>query len=294
MHRYGLLTASLRPAAARVAFRTLWRPRAPLLAHRAPPVLPRHQALLQMHLPLAHALSALTGLPGQRLIRALVASEREPQPRAALRHSRGQQEAAESALALTGPWREEPLVGLPHARALFDVSTTPRSACEAQSERVFSVIKARFETPEEVPEAVPLPTPPRRTPPAPRKNAPEVHTRAPILRIPGVDRVARHGLSDSIAQTLVSEIGTAMSQWPDAQHCCAWRGRAPTNAIAGGKGLKSRTRKNRPRAAPAFRLAAQAVMRSHCACGAFSRRLKGRLGPAQALVATAHTSAQTV
>ena len=51
---------------------------------------------------------------------------------------------------------------------------------------------------------------------------------------------------------------------------------------------------NRHRAAQAFRMAAQSVIRSHCAFGAFYRRLKGRLGPAQALVATAHKIARTV
>ena len=52
--------------------------------------------------------------------------------------------------------------------------------------------------------------------------------------------------------------------------------------------------KTRNRAAQAFRMAAQSVLRAHCALGAFYRRLKGRLGPAQALVATAHTMARTV
>ena len=41
-------------------------------------------------------------------------------------------------------------------------------------------------------------------------------------------------------------------------------------------------------------MAAQSVSRSYCAFGAFYRRLQGRLGPAQALVATAHKSARTV
>ena len=52
--------------------------------------------------------------------------------------------------------------------------------------------------------------------------------------------------------------------------------------------------KNRNRAAQAFRMAAQSVIRADCAFGAFYRRLKGRLGPAQALVATAHKIACTV
>jgi hypothetical protein len=52
--------------------------------------------------------------------------------------------------------------------------------------------------------------------------------------------------------------------------------------------------KTRNRAAQAFRMAAQPVLRADCALGAFSRRLKGRRGPAQALVATAHNMARTV
>ena len=76
-----------------------------------------------------------------------------------------------------------------------------------------------------------------------------------------------------------------MGQWPDDKHFCSWLGLAPKHAISGGKVRKSRTMKNRHRAAQAFRMAAQSVLRAGCALGAFYRRLKGRLGPAQALVA---------
>lgn len=74
---------------------------------------------------------------------------------------------------------------------------------------------------------------------------------------------------------------------------CLARARPP-HAISGGKGRKSRTRQTRHRAAPAFRMAAQAVLRAAGALGAFYRRVTGRLGPAQALVATVHKMARTV
>ena len=109
-----------------------------------------------------------------------------------------------------------------------------------------------------------------------------------------MDLVAVHGISDSIAQTILAEIGTDMSKWPDDKHFCSWLGLAPKNDISGGKVLKSRTMHNRNRAAQAFRMAAQSVLRADCAFGTFGRRLKGRLGPAQALVATAHKIARTV
>jgi transposase len=292
--RYGLLSASCRPEADCGALRTLRRQRAPLLEQRAPPVLHMQKALWQMNSPLSPALSDVTGTTGLRIIRAIVAGEREPHTLAAWRHDRCKQEADEIARARTGTGREAPLLVLPQALAWFDGYTAQRSACAAQLARACAVIKPRCAP---VP-AAPMPAgtapPPRRKPPAHSQNAPEGHPRAHLLRITGGELVAVHGRSASLAQTLLAEIGTDRHTWPDDQHCCAWLGLAPKHDIAGGKVLKSRTMQNRNRATPAFRLAAQSVIRSHCAFGAFSRRLQGRLGPAQALVATAHKIARTV
>jgi transposase len=294
LHSSGLLKASFRPDAELVALRTLLRHRAQRIEHRAPHVLHMQQALLQMHIQLSQALSAVTGVTGQQIIRAMVAGARDPQHLAALRNERCKKDAHEIAMALTGTWREEHLFGLPQTLARFDCSTAQISACDALIERAFSVITPRFApVPEVSIPAAPIP-PPRRTPHSHRKNAPAVNTRVHILRITGVDLVAVHGISDSLAQTMLAEMGTDMSTWPDDKHCCSWLGLAPKNDLSGGTVLRSRTMNNRHRAAQAFRMAAQAVLRADCACGAFSRRLKGRLGPAQALVATAHTIARTV
>ncbi len=294
LHSYGLRAASCRPAADLVALRTLLRHRAQLLEHRAPHVLHMQQALLQMHSPLSHALRDITGATGQRLIRAMVAGARAPQHWAALRNDRCKKDAHEIAMALTGTWREEHLFVLTQALALFDFSTTQLSACDAQVEHAFAVITPHVESTAAASVPARAAVPPRRKPHSPSKNAPEGNTRAHILRITGVDLVAVHGMSDSLAPTIVAEIGTDMSQWPDDTHFCSWLGLAPNNDISGGKVLKSRTMKHRNRAAQAFRMAAQSVIRSHCAFGAFYRRLTGRLGPAQALVATAHKIARTV
>jgi transposase len=293
LHSYGLLRASFRPDADLVALRTLLRHRAQLIQHRAPHVLHMPQALLQMNIPLSQALSDVTGLTGQRIIRARVAGARDPHTLAALRNYRCKKEADEIALALTGTWREDHRFVLKPALALFDFYTAQLHECDAQIERAFSVIKPRFEpTAEEL--VAPWAPPPRRTPHSHSKNAPEVNTRTPSRRMTGVALVAVHGIRDSLAQTILSEIGTDMSKWPDDKHFCSWLGLAPKNDISGGKVLRSRTMKNRHRAAQAFRMAAQSVVRADCAFRAFSRRLKGRLGPTQALVATAHKMARTV
>ena len=58
--------------------------------------------------------------------------------------------------------------------------------------------------------------------------------------------------------------------------------------------LKSHTLKTHNRAGQAFRLAASAVVRADCSFGAFHRCLNSRLGPAHAIVATAHKIARVV
>jgi hypothetical protein len=247
-----------------------------------------------MNLQLSQARSDVTGDTGQRIIRAIVAGERHPSTLAALRNYRCKKDADEIALALTGTWREEHRFVLKQALALVDVSTAQLRECDAQIDQAFAVIKPRFELVPEVSTPAARSTLPRRKPHSHRKNAPAGNSRAPILRITGVDLVAVHGISDSLAHTMLAEIGTDMRQWPTDKHCCSWLGLAPKNDISGGKVLKSRTLKNRNRATQAFRIAAQSVGRSSCALGAFSRRLQRRLGPAQALVATAHKIARIV
>jgi transposase len=127
------------------------------------------------------------------------------------------------------------------------------------------------------------------------KNAPkEVEVRRHLKRICGVDLTAVDGISASLAQTIVVEVGTDMSKFPNEKHFSSWLGLAPKNEISGGKVLKSGTIKTHNRAGQAFRLAAGSVMRADCAFGAFYRRQKARLGPAQAAVATAHLIARVI
>jgi transposase len=252
------------------------------------------KALVQRPLQVSQALSEVTGDTGPRIIRAIVAGERDPQPLADVRNSRCKQDAQDIALALTGTWRAEHLCGLTQALALCAVSTAQLRACAVQIARTCAVSKPHCAPAPTAPVPAGPPPPPRRKPHAHSQHPPAVDTRAPILRLTGVDRIAVYGSSDARAQTILAEMGTAMRTGPDEQHVCAWLGLAPKHDSAGGTVRKSRTMKHRNRATHAFRMAAQSVSRSHWAFGAFSRRMQGRLGPAQALGATAHKIARTV
>ncbi|MBM4341580.1 MAG: IS110 family transposase [Deltaproteobacteria bacterium] len=172
---------------------------------------------------------------------------------------------------------------------MFDFYTCQIETCDAEIEHAYTLTRPDAGQDDGSDDLPPLPHKRRSH----SKNAPkDVHVRKHLKRICGVDVTAVHGISASLAQELVVETGTDMSKFPNEKHFCSWLGLAPKNEISGGKVLRSATLKTRNRAGQAFRKAAASVMRSDCVFGVFYRRMKARIGPAQAAVATAHLIAR--
>jgi hypothetical protein len=74
-----------------------------------------HKALAQMHLKLTQGVSAIPGVTGLAILRAILAGERAPQRLAKLRTPHGHHPEDDSAKALQGPWRAEHLCALRQA-----------------------------------------------------------------------------------------------------------------------------------------------------------------------------------
>ena len=171
--------------------------------------------------------------------------------------------------------------------ALYDTYTQHLQTCDRAIEQQFSVLKPLRETDDELP-----PLGPTRKTNTHSKNAPAYDARMALYRLTGLDLTEIDGLNATTLQIVLSETGTDMSKWPTAKHFCSWLNLAPRNDISGGKVLRRYTLKTRNRAAQALRLAAQAVSKTNTALGAFFRRMRARLGPEQAIVATAHKLAR--
>ncbi len=171
---------------------------------------------------------------------------------------------------------------------LFDYYTAKIAECDRKLEQQYQGMEARGE-----PDA-PLPDLPPTKPSSKSKNELSFNARAQMARVIGVDLVAVMGMSAVTVQTIISEIGTDMERFPSVKQFCSWLGLAPHNDISGGKVLRSRTLKVRNRANQAFRQAAQSVAQSDSSFGAYYRAMRARLGPLQAIVATAHKIARVV
>ena len=288
LHSLGLLQGSFRPDAQIRTLRTLVRYRAELIERRAPHINHMIQALKHMNLQLTLVLTDITGVTGLAILRAIVAGERDPHTLAELRQPGCKHSQDEIVKALTGNWDAAQLFVLQQALELFDYYTSKIAECDTKVEQHYKTMDSRGE------EEAALPDLPRAKPNTKSKNEPDFNARAHLVRIIGVDLVAVMGLSASTVQTIISEIGTDMERFPSAKHFCSWLGLAPHNDVSGGRVLRSRTLKVRNRAAQAFRQAAQSVARSDSSFGAYYRAMRARLGPKQAIVATAHKIARTV
>lgn len=288
LHSLGLLNASFRPDGEMCALRAYLRHRAQLIQHRAPHILHMQKALQQMNLQLHHVLTNITGATGMAILRAIVAGERNAVTLAQFRNPACKSSEETIAKALTGEWKNEHLFALQQSLELYDFYTQQVAACDLQIQQQFATMRPRWQDDPNTPSTI-LPSTPSKA-----KNRSDARIRAEILRVTGVDLVAVDGLNSTLAQTILSEIGTDMSKWPTEKHFASWLGLAPHNDISGGKVLRSRTLPSQNRAGQAFHQAAAAVSRSSSAFGAFYRRKRTQLGPQQAQAATAHKIARTV
>lgn len=290
LHSYGLLESSFRPQADLIALRTLLRHRAQLVEHRSPHILHMQKALLQMNVQLSQALSDMMGVSGQAMLRAIVKGERNPKVLAGFREPGCKHSEEEIEKALTGTWREEHLFVLKQSLALYDAYAEQIEACDEEAARLYGLTRPDWDQKE-------LPPLPEKKRNAHSKNAPKKarEIREHLMRINGVDITVVDGFGVSSAQTVTMEVGSNVGEkFPTYKHFSSWLGLAPKHEISGGKTLKNKTLKTHNRAGQAFRMAAQSVKKADNPFGALYRRLRSRLGPAQATVATAHAMARVV
>ena len=109
-----------------------------------------------MNVRLDSEIATITGLTGQRILRAIIGGERDPERLAALRHRRIKADADTIAASLQGTWREEHLFALEQAMQRYDFLTRQIEDCEA---RVMAEIE-RLTPPDDLPDGgAPNPAP---------------------------------------------------------------------------------------------------------------------------------------
>src|SRR6201995_2171407 len=136
LHEYGLLRSSFRPKGELAALRAYLRQRERLLDYAASHIQHMQKALMQMNVQLHHVVTDMMGATGMRIIRAIVAGERDLTVLAGPRDPRCHATAEDIAAALAGNWGEEPVFALGQALELYDAYQTKVADCDVRVEAV--------------------------------------------------------------------------------------------------------------------------------------------------------------
>ena len=279
---YGLLCGAFRPDNAICILRALWRQRGMLLRSQGRQVQHMQKALTQMNVQLANVISDVVGETGQKILRAIVAGERDGQVLAAMKDARIRASHAEIAKSLQGNWRTEHLFSLQQALAMFDFIGTQVAECDREIEEQLRALQTYDGEP------------PEGKKKARTRNAPKFDLRTQLFKMCGVDLTRIDGINVTTAIAVISETGSDMSRFPTVGHFTSWLGLCPGTKITGGKVMSGKTKQVANRAAQALKLAAAALRSSQSALGAYFRRMCARMDKPKAVTAAAHKLARLI
>ena len=245
------------------------------------------KALDQMNIQLHHVISDITGATGLAIINAILQGERNTEKLAALRDGRIAASRETIARALVGDYRAEHLFTLRQSLEAYRQYQQWIAVCDGEIERQLQSFPGNL-----VDDQKPLSKSKDRH--KPRRNELRFDLRGHLYRIFSVDLTEVPGISGLTAHTLLTEVGSDLSKFPNAAAFASWLGLCPDNRISGGKILSVATRKVKNRLASALRMAAQSLHRSQSYLGQYFRRMRSRLGTPAAITATAHKLARVL
>lgn len=280
LESYGLLEGAFRPADEIVVLRGYMRQREMLVKSASTHIQHMQKALQQMNLRLDNVVSDITGQTGMRIMKAIIAGERDVEKLGAMRDRNCKATAEMIAQSLVGNYRQEHLFSLKQAVELFEFYQQKIRECEQEIESYLKKLPHKRDD-------EPPPVEGR-----PKKSRVSFNVRDEAFKLAGVDLFRIKGVNAETVLRLLSEVGADLGKFPTEKHFSSWLSLSPNRKVSGGKVLTSRTKASSNRAAQAFRQAAVSVQASDSELGAYYRRMKARLGGAKAVTATAHKLAR--
>lgn len=281
LHAHGLLSGGFVPPSEIRQLRDYMRVRADRVSMAAQHVQHMQQAMDRLNVKIHVVISDITGRSGLRIIRAILAGEREPEKLVELCDEQIlKTKKAPMIQALRGLWRQEHLFALALAVESYDSYQQQIAKCDEQIAAVLKTISAG------------RPTSDLGRPKELRHNAiilPDLQQQ--MAQIYGKDLTKLPCINASTAATLLAEIGDDMSRWKDWRHFGSWLAVAPCTAQSG----KSRRRQKRH-----LTRGGQILCRAvQCMAGgkntylaSFYRRVRAKRGAKVAIKATAYKLAK--
>lgn len=287
LHKFGLLSASFRPAEDIRPLRSFLRHRRTLVQEAADYIRRLHKVLDMMNVRIHKAVTDLGGQTGMRILRAIVGGEYDPVVLARLRDPRcacSEEELREELMGYYQPYLVKQLASL---LRMYDEYTKEIAQVDTEIEHLLQALTA-------VPPDVLSEQLAADTHALPKgKHALSFNGSAYVEVITGRDPSRLPGLGPQMTVALLGELGKDMSPWQTVKHFGSYLTLAPVEKISGGKLISSRTHPATHPAAVIFRQAAAVVVhQGHSALAAFYHKVARRRGKAKALTALAYKIAR--
>ncbi len=250
---FGLLSGAFRPKDEVCALRAISRQRDMLIRYQARHVQHMQKALSQMNVQLANVISDIVGETGQKIVRAIIAGERDEHILANLMSNRIRASKDEIEKSLAGNWREEHLFALKQAILLYDAYSERLNECDRQLEAMPAALQVH---------KVEINQKKRRSN---VKNSPRFDLRIHLIGMCGVDLTRIDGIEVTTAMKVLSEVAADMSRLKSAKRFASWLGLCPGTRILGEKVLSGASKHTANRATQALRMAAVSLKSSQSA-----------------------------
>lgn len=247
------------------------------------------KSMEQMNIKLGSVISDIAGVSGMKIIHAILAGERDPRILASLASNHCKKSKEEIALALDGTWNPEHLFSLRQALDTYEFFKKQVEDCDAEMETFLNSYP--MESAVEV-QARPLQ---RSNKQISKKNKISYDVEEYAYRMFGVNLMRIPGVSHGTLLTLISELGPGFTdKFPSASKFCRWCNLTPVDKVTGGEIKSSNVPKRKNLVGQAFRQCTITLQHNDSPLGHYYRRIRSRLGGAQAVVATAHKIAEIV
>ena len=247
------------------------------------------KSMEQMNIKLGSVVSDIDGASGMKIIQAILAGERSPQKLSSLASNLCKKSKEEIALALEGTWDSEHIFGLKQSFQTYEFLKKQIEECDAEMQIFLDSYP--------VESAVDLEAKPleRSSKNINKKNKINFDIESYAYQIFGVNLMKIPGISHATLLTLISELGPGFtSKFPSASKFCRWCNLTPIDKVTGGEIKSSNVPKRKNLVGQAFRQCTTTLQKNETPLGHYYRRMKSRLGGAQAVVATAHKIAEIV
>jgi len=241
LHTYGLLRACFLPSPQIHQVRTVWRLRDQNVKEAGREIQHMQKALIEMNVQLHIAISDLSGVTGQAIIRAILAGERDPHALAGLRDCRIQASEEEIAHSLQGNWKADVLFELQQAVAAYDFYRRQMVECDRRLQQYMAALPSAEVAPANTPEADTMENGKTGRFRKLKGNQPAFDLEPELTRILGVNAKTIDGIDLMTIETVLAEVGPDLRAWKTEAHWSSWLNLAPKRGRQRRKGDSPRT-----------------------------------------------------